>query len=192
MDRILAGKSARFLGKNAEIPIVSGFPFKKTPGEPGAVWRINAVRAMAVCAAVCFFLWFGWAVSASGDDSPNWLDYETALQKGKSAKRPLLIFFSTPWCYQCKEMKRKVFKNPDVVATLNEQFLLVEVDISERKRLKEEFHINYAPTSVFLDIHGKPIIDVKGYIPTGRFRKLLRFVAEGHYRTLSFPEFEKK
>ena len=139
-----------------------------------------------------FCLWFGLAASAAGSDSLNWLDYETALQKGKSAERPLLIFFSTPWCYQCREMKRKVFQNPDVISTLNERFLLVEVDISKRKKLKEEFHINYAPTSMFLDIHGKPIIDVKGYIPTGRFRKLLRYVSEGHYHALGFPEFEKK
>lgn len=120
------------------------------------------------------------------------LDYETALQKGKETQRPLLIFFTTPWCYQCTEMKRKVFQDKDLISVLNEQFLLVEVDISQNEKLKRDFRIYYTPTSLFLDIHGKPIFDVKGYIPTNRFRKLLRYVSEGHYKTTALSDFEKK
>lgn len=89
-------------------------------------------------------------------------------------------------------MKRKVFQNKEIISILNERFLLVEVDISQEKKLKEDFRIYYTPTSLFLDIHGKPIIDVKGYIPTNRFRELLRFVSEGYYKTTVFSDFEKK
>jgi thioredoxin-related protein len=45
---------------------------------------------------------------------------------------------------------------------------------------------------MFLDSQGKPIIDLKGYIPTNRFRELLRFVSEGYYKTTAFSDFEKK
>ena len=139
-------------------------------------------------------LWFGLSRPARSfaADSPNWVKYEAALEKNKSEQRPLLIFFTTPWCYQCKEMKRRVFQIRDIIATIDEQFWAVEVDIGQEKDLKEKFHINYVPTSLFLDAQGNQIIDARGYTPTGRFRKLLRFVAEGHYKNTSFSDFENK
>jgi len=147
---------------------------------------------LPVCIAFVACLWLGCPARLCAADKLNCLDYETALQKGKDSQRPLLIFFSSPWCYQCREMERKVFQNKDIISILNERFLLVEVDISQKEKLKEDFRINYTPTSLFLDIHGRPIIDVKGYIPTNRFRKLLWYVSEGHYKTTAFSEFEKK
>ncbi len=125
-------------------------------------------------------------------DTLNFLDYQTALQKGKTAPRPLLVIFTTPWCYQCTELKRKISQNKDIISTLNERFLLVDVDISQNKKLKDDFRIYFTPTSLFLDSHGKPIMDVKGFIPMNRFRKLLRYVSEGFYKTTEFAAFEKR
>jgi thioredoxin-related protein len=147
---------------------------------------------VCICIALvaCFLL--GCPARLCASEKLNSLDYETALQKGKDTQRPLFIFFTTPWCYQCTEMKRKVFYDKDIISILNERFLLVEVDISQNVKLKDAYLINYTPTSLFLDFHGKPIIDEKGYIPTSRFRKLLRYVSEGYYKTTSFSDFEKK
>lgn len=89
-------------------------------------------------------------------------------------------------------MERKVFKDQEIITLLNNRFLLVEVDISEEKKLKEDFLISYTPTSLFLDTDGQSIIDIKGYIPTSRFGKLLRYVSEGHYKTTPFPDFDKE
>jgi thioredoxin-related protein len=147
---------------------------------------------LPVCIALVVYLWLGCPARLCASDTPNCLDYETALQKGKDAQRPLLIFFTTPWCYQCTEMKRKVFQDEDIISILNERFFLVEVDISQNIKLKEDFQIHFTPTSLFLDSHGKPIIDEKGYIPTNRFLKLLRYISEDHYKTTAFSDFEKK
>jgi thioredoxin-related protein len=145
-----------------------------------------------MCIALVAYLWLGCPARLYASDKLICLDYETALQKGKNSQRPLFIFFTSPWCYQCTEMERKVFQNEDIISILNERFLLVEVDISKENKLKEDFLINYTPTSLFLDISGKPIIDVKGYIHTNGFRKLLRYVSEGHYKTTAFSDFEKE
>jgi thioredoxin-related protein len=147
---------------------------------------------LPVCIALLVYLWLGCPARLFASDTLNCLDYETALQKGKDAQRPLLIFFTTPWCYQCTEMKRNVFLDKEVISILNERFLLVEVDISHEKKLKEDFRIYFTPTSLLLDTHGRPIIDVKGFIPTNRFLKLLRYVSEDHYKTTAFSDFEKK
>lgn len=147
---------------------------------------------LPVCIALVACLLLGCPTCLYASDTLNSLDYENALQKGKDAQRPLLLFFTSPWCYQCTEMKRKVFKNKDIISILNDRFYLVEVDISQSKKLKEDFRIYFTPTSLFLDTHGKPIIDVKGYIPASRFRKLLTYVSEGSYKTTKFSAFEKK
>lgn len=192
VNDICSDKSAAFLEGSSRIPTQSGFLPEKL------LLRLRADRTgkwiyfLPVCIALVAYLWLECPACLYAADKLNCVDYETALQKGKDSQRPLLIFFSSPWCYQCKEMERKVFQKKDIISILNERFLLVEVDISQEKKLKEDFRINYTPTSVFLDIHGRPIIDVKGYIPTNRFRKLLRYVSEGHYKTTAFSDFEKK
>ncbi len=147
---------------------------------------------LPVCFAFLACLWLGCPAHLCAADKLNWVDYETALQKSKGDQRPLFIFFTSPWCYKCTEMKRKVFQNNEIISILNERFLLVEVDISQQKKLKDDFRIYFTPTSSFLDIHGKPIIDVKGYIPTSRFRELLQYVSEGHYKKTAFSDFTNK
>lgn len=192
MNDICSDKSAAFLKGSASSLTQSGFLLKKLSLRLRTDRKGKWLYFLPMCIALVACLWLGCPSCIYAADKLICLDYETALQKGKDSQRPLLIFFTSPWCYQCTEMKRKVFQNKDIISTLNERFLLVEVDISEEKKLKEDFLINYTPTSLFLDIHGKPIIDVKGYIPTSRFRKLLRYVSEGHYKTIPFSDFENK
>lgn len=192
MNAIRSDRNATCFEKNAGIPTRSGCLLEKLclclRGARKGQW----FYFFPICLALAAFLWLGCPACSFALEKLNKLDYETALQKGQGSPKPLLIFFTSPWCYQCTQMERKVFQDKDIVSSLNEQFLLVEVDISEEKKLKEDFFINHTPTSLFLDIRGKPIMDIKGYIPTSRFRKLLRYVSEGHYQTTPFSEFEKK
>jgi thioredoxin-related protein len=192
MNDLCSDKKAALWKGISRIPTPSGFFIKNLIPCIRTDRTGKWICFLPVCIAFLAYLWLGCPVCLYASEKLICLDYETALQKGKNAQRPLLLFFTTPWCYQCKEMKRKVFKDKDIVSVLNERFLLVEVDISQGKKLQENFRINYLPTSLFLDINGRPIIDVKGYIPTNRFRKLLRYVSEGHYKTTAFPDFEKK
>ncbi|MEZ4483040.1 MAG: thioredoxin family protein [Syntrophotaleaceae bacterium] len=186
------GNSAAFLKKSASIPTESGCLFKNLPLCFRTDRRGKWIYLFPVCIALAAYLWLACPACLYAADKLNSLDYETALQKSKDTQRPLVIFFTSPWCYQCTEMERKVFKNKEIISTLNEQFVLVEVDISRDKKLKEDFLINYTPTTLFLDFQGRPIIDEKGYVPTNRFRKLLQYVSEGHYKTTAFSCFEEK
>jgi thioredoxin-related protein len=154
--------------------------------------RGKCVCFLSACIALVACLCLGCPACAYASDTLNFLEYQNALQKGKAFQRPLLIIFSTPWCYQCTELKRKILQNKDIVSTLNERFFLVEVDISQNNKLKDDFRVYFTPTIVFLDSHGKPIMDVKGFIPMNRFRELLRYISEGFYKTTGFAAFEKK
>jgi len=192
MNAICTGKNAAFLEKISGIPTRSGFLLKKFSLRSHADRTGKRMCFLPLCITflTCLYLLCPACVCAA--EKLHYLDYATALQKGKDTQRPLLLFFTTPWCYQCTEMKRKVFQDKDIIATLNDRFLVVEVDISHEKGLKEDYRIYYTPTTMFLDSLGKPIIDLKGYIPTHRFRQLLRFVSGGHYKKTAFSDFEKK
>jgi thioredoxin-related protein len=192
MNNIYSDKKASFFQGSSGIPTQSGFLLKKNLRPSGADRTGKGIYFLSACLALATCLWLGCPKRLYAAEKLNYLDYETALQKAKGSQQPLLIFFTSPWCYQCTEMKRKVFQDEDIISTLNEQFLLVEVDISQNAKLKEAFLINYTPTTLFLDIHGKPIIDRKGFIPPNRFRKLLRYVSEDHYQTTVFSDFQLK
>jgi thioredoxin-related protein len=192
MNDLCSDKSVVWGERSSSIPTRSGCFLQKLPLCLRGDRTVKSIFFLPICIVLAAFLWLGCSPCLYAADKLSCLDYETALQKGKDSQRPLFIFFTSPWCYQCTEMERKVFRNKDIISLLNERFLLVEVDISQEKKLKEDFLINYTPTTLFLDIHGKPIIDVKGYIPANRFQKLLRYVSEGHYKTTAFADFEKK
>jgi thioredoxin-related protein len=185
-------KRAACWKESSSIPTQSGCLLKMLSLRLHAGRTGTRIYFLPVCIALVAYLWLVCPACPYAADNLNCLDYKVALQKSKDAQKPLLIFFTSPWCYYCREMERKVFQNKDIISILNERFLLVEVDISRQKDLKEDYRINYTPTSLFLDIRGKPIIDVKGYIPTKRFRKLLRYVGENHYKTTAFSDFEKE
>lgn len=192
MNDLCSDKSVVLGERSSSIPARSGCSFKKVFLRLRNDRKGKWLCFLPMCLALVAYLWLGCPARLNAADKLICLDYETALQESKDSQRPLFIFFTSPWCYQCTEMERKVFQNKDIIAILNEQFLLVEVDISEEKKLKEDFLINHTPTSLFLDSHGKSIINLKGYIPTNRFRKLLRYVSEGHYKKAAFADFEKE
>jgi len=187
-----SGKNLVFQRESTGIPTRSGCLLKKLSLCAGVDRKGKTIFFLPVCIAFVAFFWLAYPACLCAAGNLNYLDYETALQKSKDTQQPLFIFFTSPWCYQCTEMKRKVFQDKVIIAILNERFLLVEADISKSTKPKEDFRIHFTPTSLFLDIHGKPIIDVKGYIPAKRFRKLLRYVSEGHYKTTAFSDFERQ
>lgn len=169
MDEMWWSKDPASVTAPGSLPVQHVLPLGRRP-------------AIILCCTILMALsWCYRPTCLHASDTLNWLGYETARQKSFESQRPLFIFFTTPWCYQCTEMKRKVFQNRDIAPILKERFLLVEVDLSHTTRLKDDFHVYVTPTSLFLDSHGKPITTVRGFIPANQFRTLLRSITEGTY-----------
>lgn len=191
MDGKGYGKRAVLSKQGTGIPSQAGCLLAKLC-RSGGKRQGKPIYCLPVCLVLAACLWLACPACLRAADKLNFLPYETALQISRENHRPLLLFFTTPWCYYCREMKRKVFQDKDIPTVLNERFLLVEVDINQKKQLKEEFRINYTPTTVVLDSSGKTILDIKGYIPPNRFRKLLQYVSENHYKTIAFSDYEQQ
>ena len=153
-------------------------------------WAMRAIWIAAVAAVVMLIPTRAPAESANGP-AVAWVDYQQGLARHAESKKPLMIFFSLSYCYRCKEMKSWVYTDPQVVATLNRDFIPVMVDIAQDPQAKQDFKVDYIPTHIFMAPGGKTVLRETGVIPRDRFLKMLEFVAGGKYRDMDFKTFSK-
>lgn len=121
-----------------------------------------------------------------------YFDLEEGMAAAKILKKPIMIDFTGHTCPNCRKMEEQVWKNPEVLTRIKENFVLVSlyVDESEELPIHEQYtykngvHIvtvgdknldyeiktfgfNAQPLYMFLDLNGKPLSDVKyGYDPS--------------------------
>jgi thiol:disulfide interchange protein len=62
-------------------------------------------------------------------------DYEEALAVARKENKPLLIDFTGWACVNCRRMEEKVWTDPDVLAMMKNQFVVVSLYVDERKVL---------------------------------------------------------
>ena len=132
----------------------------------------------------------------------HWRDPDDALAEARRDKKPILLDVEVAWSAWCGRMQRRTYGDPGVRADIARAFVAMRVDAEEDRKLvrfegrslshrafADRFKVGTYPTTVFLTPEGTPITRVPGYVAPARFRMLLRFVAEGRYRTQSWEEF---
>jgi thioredoxin-related protein len=135
----------------------------------------------------------------------QWLSYDSGMAKAKAQNKSVVIDFYTTWCGWCKRMDATTFKDPGVIDAFNKNFVGVRVNgdattafvTLEGERMSEHqltqtFAVRGYPTYWFLDSDGKKIGPAPGYKPADQFVSLLKYVGEGHYKTMSYDTFLKK
>jgi thiol:disulfide interchange protein len=68
---------------------------------------------------------------------PGYFDYEEALAAAKKEGKPLLIDFTGHGCVNCRKMEENVWSDPQVLARLKNDFVMVALYIDERLELPE-------------------------------------------------------
>lgn len=87
-------------------------------------------------------------------------DLETAKQKAVKQNKKLMIMYSTPTCPECNYMKKKVFKDKEIISYVNENFVSVIMDIKEDK---DELPYKFIgiPTFYFSDAQNMELLSKK-------------------------------
>ncbi|GMQ25518.1 cytochrome c biogenesis protein CcdA [Algoriphagus sp. oki45] len=67
----------------------------------------------------------------------GYFEYEEALAAAKKAGKPLLIDFTGHGCVNCRKMEENVWSDPQVLARLKNDFVMVALYIDERLELPE-------------------------------------------------------
>ena len=154
-----------------------------------------------ILAVICSTLLIGVTIFAEGvktNDSKEitWHAYDKGLKLAKENDKQIIIDFTAKWCRWCKEMERKTFVDPQVVKTMNENFVAVRVDgdshkeldisgykITEQQLTKQEFRVTGFPAFWFLESDGTKIGPIKGYKPAEQFLSVLNYVKDRKYDT---------
>lgn len=87
-------------------------------------------------------------------------DLETAKQKAVKQNKKLMIMYSTPTCPECNYMKKKVFKDKEIISYVNENFVSVIMDIKEDKE-KLPYKFIGIPTFYFSDAQNMELLSKK-------------------------------
>ncbi len=135
----------------------------------------------------------------------QWLGFDAGLSKAKAEKKSVVIDFYTNWCGWCKRMDATTFHDSTVIAAFNKNFVGIRVNAEDtlafvthegermtQRQLTRVFAVTGYPTYWFLDSDGKKIGPAPGYKAADAFVPLLRYVGEGHYKSMSYDAFVKK
>lgn len=75
-------------------------------------------------------------------------DFATAQRVAAQNDKPLMIVFGATWCGACQSLKKNTLTNARVVEAA-QQWVTVEVDVDQDKKLAAQYGIESLPTTVF-------------------------------------------
>jgi thioredoxin-related protein len=144
------------------------------------------------------------ATALSGEKGDvRWTTFSNGLELAKQTNKRILIDVYTDWCGWCKRMDQDVYRNEEVAAYLDRQFVLVKLNAESSNPLTFEgkpytemslassIGINSYPTTVFAETDGSIITPVAGYIEAGSFLEVCKFIGDGFYKKMSWQEFQE-
>ncbi len=114
-----------------------------------------------------------------------WLDdFERAKNEAMKSRKPVLLQFDVQNCGGCKKLYAETYTHPKVAEELERRFVLLRLDILERRDIRREYGAYWTPSFYFLDYKGKSYYNFNGYFPPTEFRILLR----AGYAEVSIPK----
>jgi len=118
-----------------------------------------------------------------------YFDLQEGMAAAKALNKPIMLDFTGHSCANCRKMEEQVWKNPDVLQRMKNNFVLISLYVDESAELPAseqittakgekittvgdrnleyeitKFGFNAQPLYMFLDLQGNPLSDVKyGY-----------------------------
>jgi thiol:disulfide interchange protein DsbD len=90
------------------------------------------------------------------------------MRAAGSEGKPVLVDYYADWCVDCVRMEETTFASPEVARTLNEEFVLVQVDVTDPRdpgtsAIKQSHGIFGPPAMLFFDRQGREITSMRRY-----------------------------
>ena len=102
--------------------------------------------------------------------------WQEALSVAQEENKLIFLDAYAAWCGPCKMMARTTFKDKEVGAYFNANFINVKMDMekdAEGPRLSNDLYLTAYPTLYFLNYSEKPVHQTLGYL------KAKQLLAEG-------------
>jgi thiol:disulfide interchange protein len=111
-----------------------------------------------------------------------WQRFSEGMARSKSENKKVFLHFYATWCGACRTMENKTFRDPAVIAYLNENFVPIKVDTDRQPVTSRMFRIRVLPDNWFIDEDGKPMGHQPGYIAPKRLKDMLKQILEDETR----------
>ena len=104
----------------------------------------------------------------------GWLPWSAAaFDRAREEQKCVLLSVTAPWSAACREMDRRCYGDPDIVAEVNRWFIPVRVDADRRPDVAERYDLGGLPTTAFLNASGE-ILGGGTLVPPERLIEALR------------------
>ena len=155
----------------SQSPPSTGSEPEPVRGKPFNFWRWFWLTFLVVSlgyAWYCFYVPYNSNIAWAGD-------YSLAQQQASQSGKPIIIFFTATWCVPCRIMKRNVWGDKQVVASVNEGFIPVMIDLDDPAAAKtlSRYQVRATPTTIIADPQGKVLQQVLGGMSKAEFLELL-------------------
>ncbi|OGU55265.1 MAG: hypothetical protein A2V66_11020 [Ignavibacteria bacterium RBG_13_36_8] len=130
-------------------------------------------------------------VSAGG--GIKWYSFNEGLLIAKKQNKFMLVDFYTDWCGWCKKMDAETYKNSEIVDYITKNFIAVKlnpekdsaVDFQGKNYPAAQFAqaagVNGYPATGFFDYNGDFLGTLPGYMDSGKFMNLLKYIVNKEY-----------
>lgn len=116
------------------------------------------------------------SVSSTEIQEIQWHSYDSGMARGKFEKKRVFLHFTAAWCYYCGVMDKETFKDPDVISTLNENFIAIKVDYDNEINTSSFYRVQGLPDTIFIDEDGEIIGRRPGYITAQQLKLILKSI----------------
>ena len=136
------------------------------------------LKSVGLIALISAYLLLGLSDHAASAKEIEWQSYEVGMARGKSENKKIFLHFYARWCSSCKVMTEKTFKDPGVIASLNENFIPIKVDVDKERQASDMFKIRVLPDTWFIAENTEIIGHRPGYIPLEQMKTILKMLLE--------------
>ena len=140
-------------------------------GKSHPFWRWFWITFLVVSlgyAWYCFYVPFNNHIAWASD-------YTSAQQQASRSGKPIILFFTGKWCVPCRIMKRNVWADKQVVASVNAGFVSVMIDLDDLGAAEtvNRYRVVATPTTIIADPQGKVLQQVTRGMGKTEFLELL-------------------
>jgi len=148
------------------------------------------------------------------EEKIKWMTFEEAVEASQETPKKIFIDVYTSWCGWCKRMDARTFSNPDIAKYMNEHYYAVKLDGEQKETIqfmdnsfkfipngRRGYHelaaalldgkLSY-PSCVVMSEKMQRITTIPGFRDPYDMDTVLRYIAEDHYISTSFADYQTK
>ena len=101
-------------------------------------------------------------------------DLNKASEVANKTNQPMMIEFWADWCDACKVMEDEVYKDPNVVAAVNDKVIPVRIHFDLQRDLAQKYNVPALPYLVFTTSNGTELMHHRGRLEAADLTALIK------------------